>query len=189
VIIYLQGDAANPQVDGNRIIAHVCNDIGAWGRGFVRSLSRRWPRAEDAYRRWHKDQENALVDPDLSSKATIGEPLKLGAVQYVRVDSWDGPNETILHTYVANMVAQHGIGNRDGVPPIRYDALQQCLEHVGFFAQTIGTASIHMPRIGCGLAGGEWSKVEPLVASALDGWAAYVYDLDTRDARTVPWRR
>jgi hypothetical protein len=30
-------------------------------------------------------------------------------------------------------------------------------------------ASVHMPRIGCGPAGGEWPLVEPLVAGRLAG--------------------
>ena len=28
-------------------------------------------------------------------------------------------------------------------------------------------AGVHMPRIGCGLAGGKWSDVEPLIVDAL----------------------
>jgi hypothetical protein len=31
-ILYLKGDATNPQVEGNKIIAHICNDIGGWGK-------------------------------------------------------------------------------------------------------------------------------------------------------------
>jgi hypothetical protein len=30
-------------------------------------------------------------------------------------------------------------------------------------------ASVHIPRIGCGLAGGEWSKGEPLIGEHLCG--------------------
>jgi hypothetical protein len=39
-------------------------------------------------------------------------------------------------------------------------------------------ASVHMPRIGCGLAGGNWSRVEPLVTERLvrRGLAVTVYD-------------
>ena len=39
-------------------------------------------------------------------------------------------------------------------------------------------ASVHMPRIGCGLAGGHWSRVEPLVMRRLveRGVAVTVYD-------------
>ena len=64
-------------------------------------------------------------------------------------------------------------------PPIRYDSLHSCLRAVRTLAETLG-ASVHMPRIGCGLAGGEWSRVEPLVASELTdgGIPVTVYDFD-----------
>jgi len=42
-IAYVMGDATAPKADGPKIIVHVCNDVGAWGRGFVVALSRRWP--------------------------------------------------------------------------------------------------------------------------------------------------
>ena len=32
-IIYTQGDATQPIGEGTKIIVHVCNDIGGWGRG------------------------------------------------------------------------------------------------------------------------------------------------------------
>jgi hypothetical protein len=40
-------------------------------------------------------------------------------------------------------------------------------------------ASVHMPRIGCGLAGGEWSRIEPLIVNSLceKGVDVTVYDL------------
>lgn len=40
---YLTGDATAPGGTGTRIIAHVCNDIGHWGKGFVLAISKRWP--------------------------------------------------------------------------------------------------------------------------------------------------
>jgi hypothetical protein len=38
---------------------------------------------------------------------------------------------------------------------------------------------IHMPRIGCGLAGGSWDQVEPLLETHLAraGFNVWVYDL------------
>jgi len=41
-INYVKGDATNPASIGNKIIAHVCNDIGGWGKGFVMAISKRW---------------------------------------------------------------------------------------------------------------------------------------------------
>ena len=39
-IQYLTGDATAPQSQGNKIICHVCNDIGGWGKGFVLACDR-----------------------------------------------------------------------------------------------------------------------------------------------------
>ncbi|MEZ4800268.1 MAG: hypothetical protein R2809_10945 [Flavobacteriales bacterium] len=36
---YVTGDATIPQTNGNKIIVHVCNDIGGWGKGFVMAIS------------------------------------------------------------------------------------------------------------------------------------------------------
>jgi O-acetyl-ADP-ribose deacetylase (regulator of RNase III) len=38
------------------------------------------------------------------------------------------------------------------------------------------SATVHMPRIGCGLAGGEWSKVEAIVNKTLVDIDVCVYD-------------
>lgn len=152
-IHYLTGDATAPQESGQKIIAHVCNDIGAWGSGFVMALSTRWAIPEQRYRTWYRSRSGFL----------------LGAVQYVPVE---------LDITIANMVAQHGIyikGKND--VPIRYQALDQCLLHVARRAIEYG-ASVHMPRIGCGRAGGTWSEVEPIVRHDLvcNGVHVYVYD-------------
>jgi hypothetical protein len=39
-------------------------------------------------------------------------------------------------------------------------------------------AAVHMPRIGCGLAGGTWDKIEPLIDENLadKGVEVTVYD-------------
>ena len=80
----------------------------------------------------------------------------LGAVEIIPfVNEW---------TCVANMVAQHGVGRAQ--TPIRYDALEQCLTSVADTAAK-QFAVIRMPRIGCGLAGGTWADVEPIVRRCL----------------------
>ncbi|MQY10560.1 hypothetical protein SRB5_06710 [Streptomyces sp. RB5] len=153
-ITYLRGDATAPQAKGVKLIAHVCNDLGGWGKGFVLAVSRRWPEPEAAYRRWHRER--------------AGNDFGLGAAQFVRVGEW---------TWVANMVGQHGIRTGSKGPPVRYEAIGAALGAVGDRALEL-EASVHMPRIGCGLAGGVWSRVEPLVERALTGRgiAVTVYD-------------
>jgi len=141
-IIYLKGDATNPISEGNKIIVHGCNDVGGWGKGFVLAISKKWPQPENEYRSWYKSQVN----------------FSLGEVQFVKV------KEDI---YVGNMIGQHKIyKDENGNVPIRYDAIESCLKKVALYAKEIN-ASVHMPRIGCGLAGGTWDKIEPIISKTL----------------------
>lgn len=155
-IIYLKGDATAPQVLGNKIIAHICNDIGGWGKGFVLAISKRWKEPEKAYRGWYVDR--------------VENDFRLGEIQLVLVDKY---------IYVANMIAQRGlkVGRSAGVP-IRYEAVESCLEKLAEEATKI-EASVHMPRIGCGLAGGKWEKIEPIIKNTLlkNDIDVYIYDL------------
>ncbi|WP_231156375.1 macro domain-containing protein [Streptomyces sp. CNZ748] len=155
-ITYLRGDATAPSVKGVKIIAHVCNDIGGWGKGFVLALSRRWPEPEAAYRAWHR--ERATND------------FGLGAVRLVQVERY---------VWVANMIGQRGVRTGSKGVPVRYEAIDEALERLAVHARELG-ASVHLPRIGCGLAGGTWSRIEPLVEKRLarQGISVTVYDHD-----------
>ena len=77
------------------------------------------------------------------------------------------------------MLGQRGTKRGSSGPPIRYDALASCLASVSAKALELG-ASVHMPRIGCGLAGGDWAKVEPLIDDQLcaRAIAVTVYDFE-----------
>ena len=60
----------------------------------------------------------------------------------------------------------------------RYGAVAASLARLGAIALERG-ASVHMPRIGCGLAGGTWDRIEPLLVQhvASRGVQVTVYDL------------
>jgi len=147
---YLTGDATQPVGGGHKLIIHVCNDVGAWGRGFTTSLNYRWPVVEMAFRAWH------LGSTDLERlKAFMTGSFKLGAVQFVDV------NDAIT---IANMVAQHGLGRAN--EPIRYDALRECLGHVEEYCWD-GKQTIHAPKFGAGLAGGDWDRIRKITEVAL----------------------
>ena len=150
-ISYTTGDATAPIGNGVKVVVHICNDMGKWGKGFVLAVSKRWPKAEKEYR---------------AAFARTPTPA-LGDIQIVEVGA---------DVYVANMIGQHGIAkDAIGNLPIRYPAVRKGLEQVAMFAQQRG-ASVHMPRIGCGLAGGSWEKIEPIIEESLRGIAVTVYD-------------
>ena len=160
MIRYLEGDATAPAGAGTRIIAHVCNDIGGWGRGFVLALNARWSKPKASYK---IDWQNHLI--------------KLGFVRFVWVEA---------DLVVANIVGQHGILWQGHVPPVRYEAIADGLAQVAERARLWG-ASVHMPRIGCALAGGTWRMMGPIVERELEGIDTTVYDFaDTTSASYVP---
>jgi len=70
---YRIGDATQPYGVGNKVLVHVCNDVGAWGKGFVLAISKRWKEPEKQYRQW--------------SKGDIDMPFQLGNVGYVQVEA------------------------------------------------------------------------------------------------------
>ena len=142
-ITYTSGDATAPAGGGHKIIAHICNDIGVWGRGFVVAISRRWPEAEADYCRWYAERDQ--------------NDFALGAIRVVPVGQ---------DFSVANMIGQRDIRKRGGTPPIQYDAVRTCLRSLGEFAKS-SDASVHMPRIGCGLAGGDWTEIQPIIHDEL----------------------
>jgi O-acetyl-ADP-ribose deacetylase (regulator of RNase III) len=141
-ITYILGDAGNPRGSGQRIVAQVVNDSAyTWGGGFSRVARERWPSAQKAFREWaEQDRSN----------------LRLGKVHIADVDE---------NFAVVSMVAQHGFGPSPK-PRIRYMALRTCLEQLGTVAAE-RNASVHMPKIGSGQAGGSWSIVRELVQEAV----------------------
>jgi O-acetyl-ADP-ribose deacetylase (regulator of RNase III) len=157
---YVTGDATQPIGDGPRVIVHVCNDVGAWGAGFVVALSRRWREPEAEYKTWYRNR-----------KRSPSPPFELGSVQFIAVAD---------QLWVANMIGQRNIRrSRTGEPPVRYDAIATCLDRVAEFAET-NEATVHMPRIGAGLAGGDWTRIEAMVDESLSAVDVTVYDLPLR---------
>jgi len=162
MIRYQSGDATCPIVKtGTRVIAHVCNDAGKWGAGFSGAVSKEWKEPEEFYRKQFRFSKNRC---------------KLGAVQWAFIDT---------DLAVANMIAQEGVRSVLNPKPIRYDALERCLNKTaegchGLIGDSTTISkrkvTVHMPRIGCGLAGGSWDRVGPLVEEAFWDLDVYVYD-------------
>ena len=148
-INYVKGDATAPIGEGNKIIAHICNDKGGWGAGFVMALSKKWKEPETLYR--------------------LKKFYRLGTVDYIDVDSQK-------KIFVANMIAQHNTGrDENGDIPLRYSALVDCLRDLDEMAEHL-KASIHMPKIGAGLSKGDWNTIQQIIRECTTV-PVYVYEL------------
>jgi O-acetyl-ADP-ribose deacetylase (regulator of RNase III) len=158
-VTYLRGDATRPRGDSFRVVAQIVNDrASTWGGGFALVIRKKWPQIQESFRSW----------------AESGTNLQLGNVHVGWVDD---------STAVFSMVCQHGYGPSPK-PRIRYAHLKTCLEQLSTFVlQKQG--SVHIPRIGCGQAGGSWEIVRELIDQTLcrQGVRVTVYDPPNAEVR------
>ena len=157
-IKYIEGDlfalVKTDKDPGPTIIAHCCNDKGAFGAGFVVPLAKNFPSSKDKYLQWHTEP-GLIGGPQMNCTGEFG----LGETQFVNIDD---------KIFVANMVAQ----TLGGVRPLFYNHLSRCLDAVAKFEKFLTDsrlypAKIIAPAFGSGLAGGDWEIVEQLI---YDSW-------------------
>lgn len=153
LLSYVIGNALEPRGTGIKILAHVVNDKAkTWGGRGVATAIRN---------RWphvHEEFKDAAEKRDVKLGKTI-------------------PHQADQDLWILDMVAQAGYKN----PKLRYGTLQLCLNQLRDFAIEI-QASVHMPRIGTGAAGANWSVIEEQIETTLceAGIAVTVYDLPRR---------
>lgn len=152
--LYLKGDATQPRGNGYRIIAHIVNDrASTWGAGFAKCVREKWPSVQEEFKNWaHNDKQK----------------FSLGHIHFNEIEESLG---------IVHMISQHGYGP-SRTPGIRYMALKVCLDQLAVIAME-KTASIHMPRIGCGEARGRWDIIKELIEETLcaKGIQVIIYDL------------
>ncbi len=124
------------------LVAHICNDIGAWGAGFTAALDKHWPTVGKSY--------CACVSHNLSKGFKV---LGLNQTDYIDND--------IL---VVGMIAQHGLPGVHNPAPLKYGALVECMQAVRsiYLANSEGY-EIHCPKFGSGIARGNWDVIESLI--------------------------
>ena len=163
MISYVDGDVTDVETirkhtpEGRVIIPHVLTLSGGFGAGVAGSIATRWP---DVRRGWLQ-----FLDESQAKRAE-GERL-MGSVLIL-------PAEEGI--YIANMAAQRGFRHSKNPVPLDYDALRNGLAFIRGLPWP--DVSVHMPKVGCGLAGGDWDKVEPIVSETLKDMKVYVYNFE-----------
>lgn len=152
---YIQGDASLPETKNDirkrHYIAHVCNNIGGWGSGFVLSLNKHSQLPKQKFLEFSKQYTQQQL---------------LGCVCFA---------DYINKIQIINMIAQNGVRNYDNPTPIKYDALEKCMKYV---AETINPQSIiHGPKFGSGLAGGDWNVIESMINDVWKDFDVRIYEI------------
>ncbi len=143
------GSATSPRPEKGKgvIIAHLCNNLGGWGRGFVLAVDQLSSAPRAAYQGLSKDH---------GKSANANANIPLGEVQFVEVQTG---------LFVSNMIAQdrYADDHEDGCA-VDYKALRRCLLITFHRAIRLGY-SVHIPEgIGSGLAGGDQLKISQMIA-------------------------
>ena len=136
------------------IVPHVCNNVAVFSGGFAKDIGEEYPIVK----------ENFL--------ALGPKEAKLGRVQYIDIYN---NNQTKNKIVVANMIAQNNLISKTNTRPLNYNALVHCMNDVNRYALKlldgqIENVSIHCPKFGSGLAGGNWIFIQELIR---DIWSNY----------------
>ena len=150
MITYKVGDLLDV-TDG--ILAHGCNMRGVMGSGVARLVQAKYP---EAFRQYITDLCNYFPLGGVSFWSPLGE---------------DEPTRFL----VANCLTQEKMG-ADGKKYVSYDAVDMSFQILNKVAEE-GSYTIHIPRIGAGLGGGDWGVIEAIINHKCKNVDVIVWDL------------
>ena len=140
--IYSHGDVRYLYGEGAQIFCQLVNNSARrWGGGVAKQTAKRFPAAEAQFGEWIN---------------AIPKERRLGSVSFI---------EARNRLFIASLVAQEGYGPSSD-RRLSYAALNEGLNRVRELAQQYD-ATIHMPKIGTGAAGGNWEIIEDIIKEQL----------------------
>lgn len=156
MIQYFNGDVikAFKECKQNCCLIHGCNCFNTMGAGVAKQIKEQFPNAY-------------IVD----NQTLCGDISKLGSyTSYSFSDN--GVNKTIFNAYTQYHYGKvpHKQFNLD------YEALELALLKID--SQLDDNIIIYMPKIGAGLAGGDWNEIEKIINKILSNKTVYVYTLE-----------
>ncbi|QEQ94843.1 hypothetical protein pEaSNUABM56_00043 [Erwinia phage pEa_SNUABM_56] len=157
-LVYKVGDLIKAAQSGEvNVIAHGCNCYCTMGSGIAPLIKKAFPEAYAADLKTKKG--------DLDKKGTL---------------SWGQSGEVTI----ANLYSQGGYwGRNEGIRDLDYDALYDSLVRFAGLAKNIrgNETRIGLPKIGAGLAKGDWEVIETMIKTTLRGLDVTIYVLDQKE--------
>lgn len=123
------------------VIVHGCNCFCTMGAGIAKTIKKEFPAAYTA---------------DLNTQEGCKE--KLGSLSYAQVELDEGK------LIVVNAYTQYDW--RGKAPTVDYNAVRSAFAAV---KKHFSGKSIGFPKIGAGLAGGDWAKIAAIIEEELEG--------------------
>lgn len=130
-----------------KYILHGCNAQGVMGSGVAKVIREKYPTAYTTY---------------------LAGLLQLGIVTYARQD--DG--KTIF-----NLISQEFYGRDSSKVYVSYQAIEDGIQRINWWASNIPDVVIAMPKIGAGLGGGDWVIISEIIERESMNFQPIVYEL------------
>ena len=124
------------------VLIHGCNCQCTMGSGIAAQIRAYWPKVYQ-------------VDNDFTHK---GKWNKLGTIMPVTVENEIGETGFIINAYTQFEFGATADGGRD----VNYAAVSECFRRIREIPN-IENLSIGIPKIGAGLAGGDWDVIEEII--------------------------
>lgn len=126
------------------VITHGCNCMSTMGAGIAPQMAKAF--GVDQY--------------PLESFTRKGDINKLGQIEWF-VER-DGAIPFVVNSYTQY---NYGANHKDGTAkPIDYEALTMCMRKIN---HTFKGKHIGLPKIGAGLAGGDWNRIKTIIQTEL----------------------
>lgn len=129
------------------IIAHGVNCVGGFGSGVAGQIAKQFPFIKSCYLEKYRF-----------------EGFELGEIQIIECSK----------TFI-NCATQKEYLPRDQCHA-NYIAIRDCMNKVKCYA-FLKNKSIAIPKIGCGLAGGDWNIVKPILEEVFNDFDVTVYEV------------
>lgn len=164
MITYKVGDliaAATDPANDYVTVAHCCNCFNTMKSGIAPQIAKAFPEAEQ-----------------IDKLTTRGGREKLGDFTH----AWSENNNVLVY----NLYGQYGFfGRREGKMDLDYHALESSLTKMAYslhakcrmMDMVPKEINVFLPKIGAGLAGGDWKIIEPMIENALGAFNVTVFTL------------
>lgn len=142
------------------IIVHGCNCQGVMGSGIAKAIREKWPVVYDAYESHYYNCDDTLYLGDIVTVASYD--CNDDWYPYINNYTTDLPAELI----VVNAMTQFDYGRDKNVVYVDYDAITAAFARVKILARET-KLPVHFPRIGAGLANGDWDEIRTRIINTL----------------------
>lgn len=163
MIKLIKGDLLKSSYD---VIAHGVNCRGGFGSGIAGQIATQYPNVKEEYLKYHKEVGWQLGDIQIvGCYKTQGN----GASSSITT-----PYTTSI-TIIVNCATQDAYGY-DGALYANYHAIERVCKKLRHFCKD-EHHRLALPKIGCGLAGGDWNVVEEIYDNVFHDMEVKVYEL------------